>query len=151
MSAAKSNAIVPNVSNCVADLPLNSAGPINRNTPPKPISKPMIARQLGLMPLGLNASNNTSHSGIVLIIKDAMPDGTRCSAHESTPLLQSKSAMPTIAVEIHCLLVGAASPAMRRHAKRIAPAIRKRKPADINGGIVSTVNRIARYVEPQTI
>ena len=103
------------------------------------------------MPPGLNASNNTSHSGTVVIIKDAMPDGMRCSAHESTPISQSKSAMPTIAVEIHCLLVGAASPAMRRQTKRIAPAIRKRKASDIKGGIVSTTNQIARYVEPQTI
>ena len=56
-----------------------------------------------------------------------------------------------MAVERHCRAVGMASPAAHRQINSIVPENRKRIPADKNGGMVSTVNRIARYVEPQTV
>ncbi len=37
------------------------------------------------------------------------------------------------------------------HVRRIAPETRNRNPELINGGIVSTTKKIARYVDPQMI
>ena len=48
---------------------------------------------------------------------------------------------------MHCAIpvsVGAGSPAARRHTYKNAPEIMKRAAADRNGGMVSTVKRIAR-------
>jgi hypothetical protein len=51
---------------------------------------------------------------------------------------------------LHSITVGFGSPAARRHKYKNKPEIIKRAAAERNGGMVSTVKRIARYVDPQT-
>src|SRR5215207_2328641 len=111
----------------------------------------MSARHEGLTPPGRIASISTSHKGTVPIINAATPDAIRCSAKETKPFPPSKSKVPTIASGFHCFNVGISSPAARRQMTRIRPEIRNRNPACRKGGTVSTANRIARYVEPQTM
>src|SRR5687768_7989647 len=149
-NGARSRRMTPNVSK-LPSTPVISAGPIKRNTPPNPMTNPSSPCQVGLDPPDRSDSNNTSQNGDVEIIKAAMPDGTVCSAQATSPLPPSKRAVPTIAVDFQFPGVGAGSPAMRRQAYRIAPEIRNRSEACMNGGIVSTAKRIARYVDPQTI
>jgi hypothetical protein len=119
-------------------------------TPVKPTINPRIVIQFGFA-LVRNDSNRTSQNGEVEIIKAAMPDGTVRSARATRPLPPSRRAVPTIAVDFQLLQVGRASPAIRLQVNRITPDMRKRMDACRNGGMVSTENRIARYVEPQTI
>src|SRR5688572_6733171 len=149
-SGARSSKMTPNVSKLFSP-PVISAGPIKRNTPPNPMIKPRMACQVGFDPPARMDSNNTSQKGDVEIIRAAMPEGTLFSAQATSPLPPSNSAVPTIAVDFQFPRVGAGSPAMRLQAYRIAPEIKNLSPACINGGMVSTANRIARYVDPQTI
>src|SRR5215211_97843 len=147
---ARSNKITPKVSN-PPSAPVISAGPIRMNTPAKPTINPRMACQVGLVPPARMDSNSTSQNGEVVINKAAIPEGTVCSAQATSPFPPSRSAVPTIAVDLQWPAVGAGSPAARRHTYKIAPEIKKRKEACRNGGMVSTEKRIARYVEPQTI
>ena len=50
----------------------------------------------------------------------------------------------------HWLFVGFFAPRIRHHEYSIEPAIRKRAAPIPNGGIVSTPQWIARYVDPHT-
>ena len=86
--------------------PVSSAGPTSRKMPPNPIIKPRIASQLGLTPPGRDASMLTIHIGIEPMISAAIPDGTYCSANETSPLPPSSRKIPTIAVERHWRFVG---------------------------------------------
>ena len=67
-----------------------------------------------------------------------------CAAHTTPPLPQTSRKMPMIAALRNSTQVGFASPASRREMTKNVPEIPKRAAAEINGGIVSTVNRIAR-------
>src|SRR5918993_3412115 len=142
-SGARSRRITPNVSK-LRSPPVISAGPIRRNTPANPMTRPRMPCQVGFDPPARIDSNNTSQNGEVEIIRAAMPDGTLCSAQATSPLPPSNNAVPTIAVDFQLPAVGAGSPDMRRHAYRMAPEIKNLNPACMNGGMVSTANRIAR-------
>ena len=121
-----------------------SDGPINRNTPLKPINNPRMDNQVGLFPPERSDSNKVSQNGDVVISNAAIPDGTLFSAKPTKPLPPSNKNVPTIAVDFQLALVGFASPAMVRQIYKIAPEIRKRIDACKNGGMVSTAKRIAR-------
>ena len=54
-----------------------------------------------------------------------------------------------IVASSHSRFDGSRSPRIRAHATRIAPDTTNRDPPMRNGGMVSTLYRIARYVEPQ--
>src|SRR6185436_2812734 len=124
---------------------------MSRNTPPKPITKPRMDSHVGFVPFARRDSNKTSQNGDVEIINAAMPEGTVLSARATSPLPPSSKRVPTMAVDFQFPRVGISSPAARRQMTRIAPEIRKRNDACMNGGMVSTANRIARYVEPHTM
>src|SRR5215216_4680556 len=131
--------------------PVISAGPIKMNTPLNPMINPRIDCQFGLVPPARRDSNNTSQNGDVEITNAAIPEGIFFSASATSPLPPRRSRVPTIAVDFQFAVVGTESPAARLQRNRIAPEIKKRMDACRNGGMVSTANRIARYVEPQTI
>ena len=92
---------------------------------------------------------STIHKGVVPIMSATSPEGTRCSAHTTAPFPPVSSRSPTTAAAPHSKRTGAKSPRRRLNAKRSPPAMTNRMPADTNGGMVSTTNRIARYVDPQ--
>src|SRR5687768_18178476 len=66
-SGARSSKMTPNVSKLFSP-PVISAGPIKRNTPPNPMTKPRMACQVGFDPPARMDSNNTSQKGDVEII-----------------------------------------------------------------------------------
>src|SRR5687767_15936154 len=127
-NGASSNRITPNVSKLFS-APVISDGPIRMNTPPKPMTSPRIACQVGLVPPVRIDSNNTSQNGEVEIMRAAIPEGTLCSAHATSPLPPNSRAVPTIAVDFQFSAVGAGSPDARRQVYRIRPEIRKRRAA----------------------
>ena len=99
------------------------------------------------------ARSSTTHSGIAAMMSAASPDGTSCSATITSPLPPATSSAPTTAQESSCRRSSRAPRTPRRIATAIhmiAPASPKRTPLVSSGGIVSTVTRIARYVDPQT-
>src|SRR5690349_11292411 len=99
---ASSNKMIPNVLKlCV--VPIISAGPIKRKTPPNPKINPAIACHVGFPPPDRNASNSTSQNGEVEIISAATPEGTVCSAQATNPLPPSNNAAPTIAADFQLL------------------------------------------------
>src|SRR5258706_1624839 len=100
--------------------------------------------QVGFDPWERSDSNKTSQNGDVEIINAAMPEGTVFSASATSPLPPSSNKAPTMAVDFQFSKVGISSPAMRRQTNKIAPESKKRNAACINGGMVSTANRIAR-------
>src|SRR5512139_784853 len=146
---ASSSMMAPNRST-LPSPPVISAGPIRMKTPVKPTISPRMVIQFGFARVR-NDSNRTSQNGEVEILRAAMPDGTVRSARATRPLPPSRRAVPTIAVDFQLLHVGMASPASRLQVNRITPEMRNRMDACRNGGMVSTENRIARYVEPHTI
>jgi len=83
-----------------------------------------------------------------------MPDGTCFSARVTIPLPPAGISTPISAAEANCCRVNRSAPNPRRaatNAHTSAPATTKRTPAPSNGGIVRTIRRMNRYVEPQTM
>ncbi len=72
-----------------------------------------------------------------------------CAAQTTPPLPPTSKKIPMIEALRHSSAVGRGSPARRRQRYKNPPEMMKRAAADKNGGVVSTVKRIARYVEPQ--
>ncbi len=97
--------------------------------PTKPISNPRIPLHVGFTPLGRIASAMTKNIGTDAMISAAMPEGMNCSAQETNPLPPSRSRLPMIAVEIHCLRVGNGYPAARCQITRITPERKNRTAA----------------------
>ena len=81
-----------------------------------------------------------------------MPEGTRCSAQTTAPLPPTSKRVPPMSPVRQSVRVGhvAFRLAIDQESSS-APAIAKRAPAIRSGGSVSTANRMARYVEPQTM
>ena len=67
-----------------------------------------------------------------------------CAAQTTPPLPPTSKKMPMIAALRRSNPLGFGSPAKRRQEYKKAPDTIKRAAADKNGGIVSTVKRIAR-------
>ncbi len=147
---AASKAATPSGFN-FAPLPEISAGPTRMKMPASPTNNPRMACQFGFTPPGRMASATTRNIGMEPMTSAATPDGMVCSAHATNPLPPSRSRLPMMNSEIHCLRVGMDCPAPRCQMNRITPEIKKRIPAERNGGMLSTAKRIARYVEPQTM
>lgn len=84
-----------------------------------------------------------SHSGVVAISSEVIPEGTYCSAHTTAPLPHTSSMAPSSAAEAHSRPAGARSPRQRLNRYSALPAIRKRMPAIQKGGMVSMAKRMA--------
>jgi hypothetical protein len=67
-----------------------------------------------------------------------------CAAQTTPPLPPTRRKIPMIAALRDSRGVGAGSPTARRPSYKKRPEIMKRAAADKNGGVVSTVKRIAR-------
>ncbi len=77
-----------------------------------------------------------------------MPDGTSCSATVTTALAPG-SRIPISSALNSCARVSRTVRRVESTATMTAPATAKRAPAPSSGGTVSTITRMARYVEPQ--
>ena len=125
------------------------AGRSSSATPAKPTSTaPMPARDTGSPAV---RRSSMTHSGTDAISSAARFDGTSCSATVTTALAPvSRHADDQRAQELR-----ARRAARGRRSERTtsitAPATTKRTPAPSSGGTVSTMTRMARYVEPQTM
>ena len=86
----------------------------------------------------------------VEISSAASPDGTLCSAQDTTPLPPRSSSAPAASADRHCKIVGFGAPRQRANRYRRRPAAKKREPAMAKGGSASTTILIARYVEPHS-
>src|SRR5258706_13188806 len=117
---------------------------MSRAAPQKPISSPLNAVAPGRLPPGRSASNNSIHNGTVETNNADKFDGIYCAAQTTPPLPPTRRNMPMMIALRRSSLVGLGSPAARRQKYRQAPEIMKRAAADRNGGVVSTVKRIAR-------
>jgi hypothetical protein len=98
------------------------------------------------------ARSTTTHSGIEAIMSAANPDGTLCSATATMPFPPRSSVIPTSAQPPswgRVIRMRSRPPVTRSHPYISPPATRNRVPIPTSGGMVSTVTRIARYVEPQ--
>jgi hypothetical protein len=91
----------------------------------------------------------TIQKGRIATISAVIPDGTVCSAQTTAPFPPTSRRPPTIVALFQWDIVGLTAPRARPKAYRIKPERRKRTAAMRNGGVVSTANRIARYVDPQ--
>src|SRR5688572_9307542 len=80
------------------------AGSTSRPTPARPIPTPMSLVTRGGCPCA--HSQSTSQSGTVATRSDAIPELTRCSAHDTAPLPMNSSRHPTTAELFHSALVG---------------------------------------------
>src|SRR4030042_3389302 len=135
-----------------AGLPVwDCQGLASNAIPVRPTITPNQVIQLARPPFGRSESINTIHKGVVAMKREAIPDGMCCSAHTKPPLPPKSSRRPMMAAERHSIFLGAGAPLRRFTPYRMAPETRKRIPADRKGGMVSMVNRMARYVDPQTI
>ena len=90
-----------------------------------------------------------THSGTEAISRAATLEGTSCSATVTTALAPG-SRMPISSALSSCARVGHTARWIESTATMAAPATAKRTPAPSSGGTVSTITRMARYVEPQT-
>ena len=123
-------------------------GSTSSPTPTSPTSTPASCGTRGRFPC--HASHSTSHSGTVATSTDASPELTRRLAHDTAPLPTNNSSAPTMAALRHSTRPGAGAPRARAHATSTLPASRKRTAPSVKGGMVSTPQRMARYVEPHT-
>ena len=80
----------------------------------------------------------------------ARPDGTLCSAQTTPPLPHRSISPPMRNAGGRSRAAMRDAPRYFTHASSRPPATRYRTDAIVNGGIVSTPQRIARYVEPHT-
>ncbi len=132
-------------------LPAPPRDTINAISPANPSTTPSRVAMPGRSPLAKR--NTTISSGTVATSSAAAPDGTpRDSATTTAPLPPASSSTPTRALDPISDSLGLARPRCRASTTppRIRPASTNRSAAERNGGNVSTENRIARYVEPQT-
>ena len=91
--------------------------------------------------------STATHTGIVAIMRAAMPDGMVCSPQATSPIPPPRSSAPTIAESRHSRRVGQMkSPRARAsdQPNRIAPARRNRIDAITNGGKVVTAMAMPR-------
>src|SRR6185503_10296493 len=129
-----------------------SAGeaPTSSSVPRKPSASPAITRQFSsLDPPGTIASNNAVHIATVTTKMLAMPEPMYCSDQTTNALPPASSMRPTIASVRQSLRLGSGSPSARAMTNSRKPAMKKRSPANKNGGSSVTPTLIARYVEPQ--
>jgi len=92
-----------------------------------------------------------THRGTEAMSSAARLEGTSCSATVTTAFAPMSS-VPTSSPERSSARVGAgAAPRRASTARSTAPARRNRAPAPSSGGTVSTITRMARYVDPQTM
>jgi hypothetical protein len=120
------------------------------NTPTNPTSNPIITPGRGRNAPCHSQSKSTIHIGTVETRSAVMLDETCCSAHVTPPFPTKSNNVPMIAADRHSILVGGFAPRKRAQPYKRRPAIMNRVPAIMNGGMVSTPKRIARYVDPQT-
>ena len=119
-------------------------------TPVKPTATPTTLERAISSPVALRS--RITISGTAAINSAARADGTSTSATVTTALAPHSS-VPTRSAPRSCARVGRIAAAPRKAATRTSmttPASAKRTPAPSSGGTVSTMIRIAKYVEPQT-
>ena len=117
-------------------------------TPAKPTTIPRIAMGESRRP-NTNRSSTATQSGTIATINAANPESSRVSAQATPPFPRRSRAPPTIAAARHSCHVGRARPRLA-NAYSAIPATANRTADISSGGIVRSVTRIARYVEPQT-
>ena len=93
---------------------------------------------------------SSTHSGIDAISSAARFDGTSCSATVTTALAPGSSS-PTASALRSWARVGRTRRWNESTTSMTAPATKKRTPEPSSGGTVSTITRMARYVDPQTM
>src|ERR1043166_1296680 len=96
-----------------------------------------------------NQSSSVIHNGIGAINSAVNPDGTTFSAQATPPFPTNNINAPTTVAERQCTRLGRDTPRQRNQAYSSKPAVLCRIPAIRKGGIVSTLIRMPRYVEPQ--
>src|SRR3954451_17828471 len=101
----------------------------------------------------MSLRSTITYSGMDAMSSAASPDATCCSATTTSPLPHAASSTPTSAAVPNCGHVIRNPPGPEKistatHNRN--PDGTNRAPADRNGAIVSTLNRMARYVDPHT-
>ena len=96
------------------------------------------------VPPGMTASKNAVQIATVTTKMLAIPDAMYCSDHTTNALPPASSSTPTIASVRQSLRRGSASPSARAMPNSSRPAMRKRRPANKNGGSSMTPTLIAR-------
>ncbi|MNT12905.1 hypothetical protein D3C72_1478530 [compost metagenome] len=92
-----------------------------------------------------NRLKNRVNSGTVATITAAIPEGTCwCSATVTRPLPTASNKIPIVPAASHCLRVGNAWPRNAKKLNSTMPATKKRIPAIISGGQLSTPRRITK-------
>ena len=78
------------------------------------------------------------------MISAVMPEGTLCSAQETSPLPPKSRKKPEIKASRHWCALGQTAPRSLRKVISITPAIAKRSAAMAKGGMDSTLTRMAK-------
>ncbi len=122
-----------------------------KTVPPKPRATPSVSAADGFRDLKKSQSKMTNQSGSMEMMSAAIDEGTVCCAH-TTPPYPPRSMIPATLNAARKPRSEGRSCSLNRHQIiRMPPARKKRREPLRNGGIVSTVKRMARYVEPQMI
>jgi hypothetical protein len=99
---------------------------------------------------GSVACRRTMKSGSTATRRAARPDAIRSSAQTTPPLPQRSISPPVRNAGPRSRRATRGAPRTFANRRRALPATRYRTPDRVKGGIVSSPQRIARYVEPQT-
>ena len=129
--------------------PASKPGAMTSASPTSPTS---VARRIPRDTRSPTAERRrTTCSGTVPAIIAATLESMRVSATWTTPTPSVRSSKPTSALDASSRRVTRRlCPRAASTVARIAPAARKRLPAEKRGGSVSTTTLIPRYVDPQT-